>query len=62
MKGIICGRDLLPIRLFSGLETTISALKTPILGALIMNNQELTVALPRGRGKPHLDLAYAPLI
>ena len=45
------GRDLLPIRFFLGPETAIYALKTAISGGLIMNNQELTVARPRGTGE-----------
>ncbi len=40
-------RDLLPVRLFPGLKTTISGLKKRILGTLAMNNQELIVTRPR---------------
>ena len=47
MKDIISGRDLPTIRPFSGSNTTIWALKIPVSGALIMNNQELPVARPR---------------
>jgi hypothetical protein len=62
MKGINSGRDLLPMRLFSGPKTTIQALETSISRALIVNNQKLTVARPQDKSvRSLLDALHSGL-